>query len=85
MREISTAGRVMLKRVSGKLAFGQIMDETGQIQLMWEYETSNLSNLPEFKNRKQYIYFSIHDIKEEFENIKSIINDKNLSLFDMSD
>ena len=43
---ISIAGRLMLKRVSGKLAFGQIMDETGQIQLMWEHQSSKLLDSP---------------------------------------
>lgn len=39
---ISIAWRIVLKRVSGKLAFGQIMDETGQIQLMWEHQSTTL-------------------------------------------
>jgi lysyl-tRNA synthetase, class II len=43
---ISIAGRIMLKRVSGKLAFWQIMDETGQIQLMWEHQSSKLLGAP---------------------------------------
>ncbi len=36
------AGRVMLKRVSGRLAFGQLMEEGVQIQLMWEHQQSFL-------------------------------------------
>ena len=39
---ISTAGRLMLKRVSGKLTFWQIMDETGTIQIMREHQNSRL-------------------------------------------
>jgi lysyl-tRNA synthetase class 2 len=38
----STAGRLMLKRVAGKLAFWQIMDETGTIQIMREHQNSKL-------------------------------------------
>lgn len=41
-KQISIAWRVVLKRVSGKLAFGQITDETWQIQLMWEYQSTRL-------------------------------------------
>ena len=42
----STAGRMMLKRVSGKLAFAQLQDETGMIQLMFEYQHSRLCTPP---------------------------------------
>lgn len=41
-KTVSIAGRLMLKRVSGKLAFAQLKDETGTIQLMFEHQTSNL-------------------------------------------
>jgi|GEM_PF-6951314 len=33
-----TAGRLILKRISGKLSFAQIIDETAQIQLMFEHQ-----------------------------------------------
>lgn len=41
-RSVSIAGRLMLKRVSGKLAFAQLKDETGTIQLMFEHQASTL-------------------------------------------
>jgi lysyl-tRNA synthetase, class II len=41
---ISLAGRIMLKRVSGKLAFWQIQDESGTIQIMFEHQQTKLYN-----------------------------------------
>lgn len=43
--DFSTAGRLMLKRISGKLSFGQIQDETGMIQIMFEFQNSKLSTM----------------------------------------
>lgn len=40
--EVSIAGRLMLKRISGKLSFAQLKDETGTIQLMFEHQQSKL-------------------------------------------
>lgn len=45
-KDFSTAGRLTLKRISGKLSFAQIIDETGQIQLMFEYQTTKLLAKP---------------------------------------
>ncbi len=39
---ISIAGRLMLKRVSGKLSFWQIQDESGTIQIMFEHQASKI-------------------------------------------
>ena len=43
-QEVTLAGRLMLKRVSGKLSFAQLKDETGTLQLMFEYQQSKLLN-----------------------------------------
>ena len=45
-REISTAGRLTLYRSHGKLAFGKLMDESGEIQIMFHSD-----NLKMLKNR----------------------------------
>lgn len=42
----ATAGRLMLKRISGKLSFAQIQDDTGIIQIMFEYQHSKLLTQP---------------------------------------
>jgi lysyl-tRNA synthetase class 2 len=39
-----TAGRVLLKRTSGKISFAKIMDESGEIQLMFEYQKTKISS-----------------------------------------
>ena len=41
-KEISIAGRLMLKRISGKLSFWQIQDESGVIQVMFEHQNTKL-------------------------------------------
>ncbi|MFA7284593.1 MAG: lysine--tRNA ligase [Candidatus Absconditabacterales bacterium] len=41
-----TAGRLILKRISGKLSFAQIIDETAQIQLMFEHQGTKLLTQP---------------------------------------
>lgn len=48
-KEISLAGRLTLKRVSWKLSFAQLKDETGMIQLMFEHQKSKIieSRLPQ--------------------------------------
>ena len=43
----STAGRLMLRRISGKLSFAQLQDETGTIQLMFEHQHSDLLTMPQ--------------------------------------
>ncbi len=42
--DISIAGRLMLKRVSGKLSFWQIQDESSVIQIMFEHQNTKLIN-----------------------------------------
>lgn len=42
----STAGRLMLKRISGKLSFAQIQDDTGMIQIMFEHQHSKILTQP---------------------------------------
>jgi lysyl-tRNA synthetase class II len=42
----------MLKRVSGKLSFGQLMDQSEEIQLMWEHEHSTLLTDAGFDTKK---------------------------------
>lgn len=44
--QVSLAGRLMLKRVSGKLSFAQLKDETGTLQLMFEHQHTKLLTLP---------------------------------------
>lgn len=39
---ISTAGRLTLYRTHGKLSFGKLMDESGEIQLMWHTDACSL-------------------------------------------
>jgi len=39
---ISTAGRLMLYRTHGKLSFGKLMDESGEIQVMWHKDACGL-------------------------------------------
>lgn len=34
----------MLKRISGKLSFGQLQDESGMIQIMFEHQNTKLTN-----------------------------------------
>lgn len=45
-REVSTAGRLTLYRSHGKLAFGKLMDDTGEVQIMFHKD-----NLKLLKNR----------------------------------
>ena len=40
--QYALAWRLMLKRVSGKLSFAQLKDETGTIQLMFEYQKTKI-------------------------------------------
>ena len=40
--QVSTAGRVMLHRSHGKLAFAKILDSTGQIQLMFHRDNCKI-------------------------------------------
>ena len=42
LSDYTFAGRLMLKRVSGKLSFAQLKDETGTIQLMFEYQKTKI-------------------------------------------
>lgn len=39
---VQTAGRLTLFRTHGKLSFGRLMDESGEIQLMWHRDVCNL-------------------------------------------
>ncbi|HMY80978.1 MAG TPA: NUDIX domain-containing protein [Candidatus Absconditabacterales bacterium] len=48
-REISTAGRLTLFRSHGKLSFGKLFDETGEIQLMFHKDQCKM-----LKNRQPY-------------------------------
>lgn len=40
--QVATAGRVMLHRSHGKLAFAKILDSTGQIQLMFHRDNCKI-------------------------------------------
>ena len=58
--DISIAWRLMLKRVSGKLSFWQIQDESGTIQVMFEHQQTKLHNdlptLPQQEKRQQLMW-----------------------------
>ena len=41
---VTVAGRLMLRRVQGKLAFGQLQDSTGRIQLFCPAQTTERFN-----------------------------------------
>ena len=51
-KNISIAGRLMLKRVSWKLSFWQIQDESWTIQVMFEHEKTKIHN--DYTNEQQY-------------------------------
>ena len=55
VREISTAGRLILYRSHGKLAFGKLMDETWEIQIMFHTDSCKmLKNRPPQKVNGEY-------------------------------
>ncbi|GMH55141.1 hypothetical protein TrLO_g5816 [Triparma laevis f. longispina] len=51
---VSIAGRIMVRRVFGKLAFFSLQDETGQIQLQFDKKLLNEADADAFKNLKAW-------------------------------
>ena len=52
--ELSIAGRIMARRIFGKLAFFSLQDESGTIQLQFDKKVINQSNPESFKNLKAW-------------------------------
>ncbi|GMH72501.1 hypothetical protein TrRE_jg4735 [Triparma retinervis] len=52
--KVSMAGRVMARRVFGKLAFFSLQDESGQIQLQFDKKKLNAADADAFKNLKAW-------------------------------
>lgn len=48
--QVATAGRVMLHRSHGKLAFAKILDSTGQIQLMFHRDNCKIIKVEKAEN-----------------------------------
>lgn len=60
--EVSIAGRLMLQRVSGRLSFWQIKDESGTIQIMIEHQLSKLTSTNQINVNDD----TIQDYRNEF-------------------
>jgi lysyl-tRNA synthetase class II len=62
---VSTAGRLTLYRTHGKLSFGKLMDESGEIQVMWHKDACGLiSQQKQEKQKRTHVCAILVDEKK---------------------